>query len=106
MGEVEYVGPHDEVEVDGFGVVARGKAVEVPPELAGHPPHGHRADEDYDPGSGLLAQVDNWRRPRRKVAGAKPAKKAASSRQAKPKPEPVQTELPDDASAAAATEGE
>lgn len=105
MAEVEYVGPHDEVEVDGFGIVERGKPVDVPPELAGHPPHGHRVDEDYDPGAGLLAQVDNWRRPRRKAAGGKPVK-ATRSRRAKPKPKPVQIELPDAAGASTATEGE
>jgi len=49
-----YVGPHDEVEVAGL-VVKRGGAVDVPAVVAGSAP------SDDSPGSGLLAQADNWR---------------------------------------------
>lgn len=56
-----YVGQQDEVEVDGLAeLVVRGEPVEVHEQLAGRAPHGHRADEDFDPGEGLLAQPDNW----------------------------------------------
>lgn len=34
--------------------------VEVPDELAGRPPSGDPEDDNYDPGEGLLAQVDAW----------------------------------------------
>ena len=48
-----YVGPFDEVEVAGM-VVKNGGEVEVPAVLAGEAP------SSKSPGSGLLAQPDNW----------------------------------------------
>ncbi len=49
-----YVGPHDEVEVAGL-LAKRGESIEVPAEVAGSAP------TSKSPGSGLLAQADNWR---------------------------------------------
>lgn len=94
MQEVEYIGPFDEVEVDGVGLVHPGEPVQVADEIAGRPPKGHRADgDDYDPGFGLLAQTTNWRRPKRKPAAKKaPAKKAPAKAAATPPSGP-----PDDA---------
>lgn len=43
-----------EVEIPNVGLVAAGATVDVPDDVAGHPPKGD------DPGSGLLAQPDNW----------------------------------------------
>src|SRR5437879_295258 len=59
---VVYVGPSlDGVEIDGLDVVAEPNIpVDVPDDVAGRAPHGHRADEDFDPGEGLLAQSVNW----------------------------------------------
>lgn len=57
---IEYVGHHDEVEIDGYGLVKPGEPVDVPDALAGRAPVGHRADKDFDPGEGLLAQPANW----------------------------------------------
>ena len=37
-----------------------GVAIEVSDELAGKPPSGSPGNKTYDPGSGLLAQVDKW----------------------------------------------
>ncbi len=72
---VVYVGPSlDGVEIDGLEVVAEpGVPVDVPDDVAGRVPHGHRADEDYDPGEGLLAQSSNWQ-PAPTVKVSKPAK--------------------------------
>lgn len=44
--------------------------VAVPPEVAGRPPAGDPAGEDFDPGAGLLAQVDAWGPPRAGRAAA------------------------------------
>jgi len=61
MVPVQYVGPFDSVEVAATGHdVERGHIIEVPADVAGRPPAGEHGDEDYDPGEGLLAQVDNW----------------------------------------------
>ena len=49
-----YVGPHDQVEAAGL-VVKRGESVDVPAAVAGSAP------TKDSPGSGLLAQADNWR---------------------------------------------
>lgn len=49
-----YVGPHDEVEVLGM-LAKRGESIDVPAVVAGSAP------SDDSPGSGLLAQADNWR---------------------------------------------
>lgn len=58
MTAVIYAGPHDEVFIDALGIyVARGDTVEVPDDVAGHPPEGD------DLGSGLLAQVRTWHVP-------------------------------------------
>lgn len=60
---VEYTGPFDEVEVAATGlVVKRGEVVDLYPNLAGREPSGEPGTEGYDPGAGLLAQVDTWRR--------------------------------------------
>jgi hypothetical protein len=68
MKPIRYVGPFEEVEVDGLGSVKRGEVVQAPPDLAGRAPSGSPDDEGYDPGVGLLAQTDNWQ-------SAKPAAK-------------------------------
>lgn len=52
--QISYVGPFDEVEVPGVGVVKRGEPVSVASALAG------RVPSDQDPGEGLLAQPSNW----------------------------------------------
>jgi hypothetical protein len=62
--QISYVGPFDEVEVPGVGVVKRGESVSVASELAG------RVPSDEDLGAGLLAQPSNWA-----PAKAAPAKK-------------------------------
>ena len=77
---VTYVGAHDVVHVPGAGVsVARGRAVEVPDDVAGREPGDWTAVEfvvddgrayrvegsavlAMDLGAGLLAQEDVWRR--------------------------------------------
>ena len=56
---VEYVGPHD--GVDGLGAVWVGRVAHVPAGVAGSPPVEATEDEEGSPGSGLLAQADNWR---------------------------------------------
>lgn len=54
---VRYVGPQDERYLPDLGVtVARDGVIEVSAEFAGTEPSG------VDLGSGLLAQVDVWRR--------------------------------------------
>jgi hypothetical protein len=64
--EIVYVGGHDEVEIDGYGLAQQGVPVDVPDELAGRAPSGGRWDVDdqgvslYDAGEGLLAQPTNW----------------------------------------------
>jgi hypothetical protein len=66
--QIVYVGHDlDGVEIQDLDVIAKpGEPVEVPDELAGRVPSGHRADVDdegnstFDPGSGLLAQPTNW----------------------------------------------
>ena len=52
--QISYVGPFDEVEVPGVGVVKRGEAVSVAADVAGRVPSGE------DLGEGLLAQPSNW----------------------------------------------
>ena len=77
---VEYVGHHAEVEVDGYGLAVPGVPVDVPDYLAGRAPSGHRTDDDFDPGEGLLAQPVNWRTPTAKAkAAAKADAKAADA---------------------------
>ena len=56
---VEYVGPHDGVDV--LGAVWVGRVAHVPAGVAGSPPVEATEDEEGSPGSGLLAQADNWR---------------------------------------------
>lgn len=57
MALVEWIGGTSRVYVPDAGVYAdRGVPVEVPDDVAGREPSGE------DPGVGLLAQVDNWRR--------------------------------------------
>lgn len=59
---VIYIGPHDEVEFDEFGLArtcAHGDAVLVDDELAGRAPVSI-VGIVIDPGCGLLAQSDNW----------------------------------------------
>ena len=53
MALIEYIGPHDEVSLDGVGLVKNGDFIDVPDELA----------------KSLLEQTDNW---------AKSAKKSTS----------------------------
>lgn len=61
MTVLQYIGPHAEVEVAALGeFVKRGDSIEVPAELAGRAPSGDPTDDTFDPGGGLLAQVDNW----------------------------------------------
>lgn len=67
--QISYVGPFDEIDVPGVGVVKRNASVSVPSDLAGRVPSGDVDAEDYDPGVGLLAQPSNW-------VPAKPAKPA------------------------------
>lgn len=57
---VRYVGDFDQVDVPGVGIVDYDEIVDVTPELAGYPPVGDHGDDDYDPGTGLLAQPTNW----------------------------------------------
>lgn len=75
---VVYVGTHDEVEINGGPIAAYGEPVEVSDELAGQAPTGERWTEDYEPGSGLLAQVDNWATPDSDAAKAAAETKAAA----------------------------
>lgn len=73
---VEYAGPFDEVEIATTGLtVKRGETVELYPALAGRPPSGTPGDEGYDPGAGLLAQVDTWK-PAKAVKAKTPAEEA------------------------------
>ncbi len=60
--DVVYVGIHDEVFIPSHNdlVCTRGTVVTVPASVAGRSPSGVRGDADFDPGEGLLAQVDNW----------------------------------------------
>jgi hypothetical protein len=66
--QVVYVGDDaDGREIDGVEEIAKpGQPVDVPVEIGGWPPSGHRADVDedgnstFDPGSGLLAQPGTW----------------------------------------------
>jgi hypothetical protein len=68
---VEYVGPFDQVEIATTGlVVKQGETVELYPNLAGRAPSGDPGEDGYDPGEGLLAQVDTWRQA--KSAKSKP----------------------------------
>ncbi len=63
--KVRYLGPSEEVTVFAGEepiLVQRGKAAEVPDELAGAEPKGEEGQKDYDPGSGLLAQVGVFER--------------------------------------------
>lgn len=49
-------------------IVAHGEFVDIDAALAGRPPTGTPGEEGYDPGAGLLAQVDVWRaRPAKSV---------------------------------------
>lgn len=101
--QLVYVGPHDEVEVDGHPEdVQAYTPVEIDDQLAGRPPHGHRADEDYDPGEGLLAQPSNWRTVEDYLAEVqvqvpvqKPAKKKRASKKAAATPPPAVEPQPD-----------
>jgi hypothetical protein len=53
--EIRYVGPHDVIEIAATGATCRrGGTVEVAAWIAGEPP------SEESPGSGLLAQADNW----------------------------------------------
>ena len=47
-------------EVPDVGDVAPGETLEVPAAVAGRPPAGTPGEDDFDPGAGLLAQVDVW----------------------------------------------
>lgn len=70
---VEYTGPFDEVEIATTGlVVKRGETVELYPALAGRAPSGEPGAEGYDPGEGLLAQVDTWRAVKAKAKQSTP----------------------------------
>lgn len=83
MPALKYIGPHDAVELRDLGVtVARGESFDCPDELAGSGPFWRTSREDdvdedgvmrrfvtrveddllevLEPGSGLLAQPDNW----------------------------------------------
>jgi hypothetical protein len=84
MPLLKYVGPHDAVEVIGFGEVKRGDTLSVPAAVAGRSPSPRLAvamveldaaitaidhdlakalrEEiiDLDHGDGLLAQPSNW----------------------------------------------
>ena len=56
--KLAYIGPFDDVEVvtrDVSFVARKGEPIDVADEIAGTAPSGD------DPGSGLLAQVDNWK---------------------------------------------
>lgn len=81
--KLTYVGHFDEVEVDGLGVVVRGVPFACSAELAGQAPVDEVTDDDgnvvteADLGSGLLAQVDNFR-PATPTEIKKAAKAAAS----------------------------
>lgn len=66
MPLLKYVGPHDEVSVDGLGVVKRHESIDAPDELAGRPPVADKDGTVTDPGAGLLAQPDNWSVPAKK----------------------------------------
>lgn len=59
MPSVKYVGPFANVVVEVLGLeveVANGASIDVPDAVAGSAPKGD------DPGSGLLAQTDNWKK--------------------------------------------
>jgi hypothetical protein len=59
--QVVFLGGSPEVYVADAGVTAkRGVPVSVPDDVAGRAPSGTPGEEGYDPGSGLLAQTDNW----------------------------------------------
>ena len=69
-----YVGNFDEVEIAATGqTVKAGGTVDVDDALAGRAPSGTVEDSDFDPGAGLLAQVDNWQ-----AAEKKPTTKSAA----------------------------
>jgi hypothetical protein len=76
---VQYVGGHDSVDMPTLGIsVKRDAVIEVSADVAGHPagewhapaegddpdwprmPDGEGGHLVQDPGSGLLAQPDNW----------------------------------------------
>ncbi|HEY2084891.1 MAG TPA: hypothetical protein VGH54_02455 [Mycobacterium sp.] len=79
---VVYTGNNDEVEIDGVAELAHpGVPIEVPDAVGGKAPSGERWTEDYDPGFGLLAQVDNWQTPAamKKAAPKKAAPKKAAA---------------------------
>ena len=60
--KVRYVGPLGEVYLPSLDdlTVAHGQEVDVPTEAAGNAPAGEPGTLAYVPGTGLLAQVDNW----------------------------------------------
>lgn len=58
--QISYVGPFDEVEVLGVGVVKRGESVSVETSIAGRVATPDEDPEKNDPGEGLLAQPSNW----------------------------------------------
>jgi transposase len=65
-----YIGIHDEVFMPALDnlVAVRGEPVDVPSGFVGSAPKGTPGDEDYSPGEGLLAQVENWTKPGTKAA--------------------------------------
>lgn len=73
MVTVQYHGPHDAVEIEHpvgrFVEILSGVPTELPESVAGVAPSGD------DPGSGLLAQPDNWQ----VVTPTKPKKAAAAA---------------------------
>lgn len=46
--------------VEGAGCLEPGEVFETTDEVAGKPPKGTPGEKGYHPGSGLLAQVDNY----------------------------------------------
>lgn len=48
------------IGTEGVGGLEPGEVFEIDAELAGHAPTGTPGEDDYDPGSGLLAQVGNY----------------------------------------------
>lgn len=61
MPKIKNVSPYGDLDVPLLGrVVAAGEVVEVSAAHAGKAPSGTPDTDGYDPGQGLLAQVDNW----------------------------------------------
>lgn len=94
MPPIRYVGPHDEVEIAATGqVVKQGETVDAAADIVGRAPSGaptvtdddgvEMPNPEYDPGAGLLAQVDAWQpgkaeksKPDGDAAGITPAKES------------------------------